>query len=260
MSNLSIMVTNAIVNRVKDWKGKDKYRAIISFDNKNIRENDINGNGNTCHRLENILPISELDFLHIIKKEKDIIICSFEVKQGRRSTVSLSEQLLKQLLSLLLVTLDGLYIISENSCVYLGNKPYESIKIEVRYLTGYSEEDIKIKSLSEIYKILYEKSQVFSHVKISRKKDIFDTFIEIKFPNDKYENKYKYYDRLLLSAISTIKDPYRKIIIRSYEDIIKAMIYGSGGKENNKEGLPKIRLSEILLSLEQSYLETLPRF
>jgi len=250
MGDLSIVVNNAIISGTKIWNKPDKYRIAVFSKDENIKE--ISGEVNTYCGLRRIFLFAELDVLHLTEKEGSIKVRSFELKSrgGERVSVKLFTQLLKQSLSLIFVALDGFYISFENSCIFLINKLYKKpVEIEVRYLNGYSEDEIKNMLSSSMHKTLYGKSKKFSYINISTDNYGFNIKFEITLPY------YRYYDNLYI-PIDYISH-YRRIMMKKYKDIIEEFVYNYNKKDLN-EGK---KLSEILTEYYYKlYLETLPRF
>jgi len=167
MGDLSIVVDNAIIGGARVLNKPDKYRIAVFSEDENIRE--ISGEVSTYCGLKRMFLFAELDVLHITEKERSIKVRSFELKSGRKEEVSIElfTQLSKQAVILTFFALEGLPITLKNSCIYLTNKLYKKpVEIEVRYLDGYSENEIKNMLLSMVYETLYRKSKKFSYINI----------------------------------------------------------------------------------------------
>jgi len=211
MSNLIAIINNAIIGEAKVWD-KPKTKIAIWTKDKNIRE--IEGIGSSCYGLENGIPLAEVDVLYVKEKENGIKIYSFEIKSHKiNMTRQLKRQLLKQSIFLLLTTLEGFCIYSDNICMSLDDRLMKKpLEIRVMYVGGYKESELKEKPLVSLFQSLYKNGRAFSDIYVFRRSNEF--YIRYAFA----------LNQSIPSGEFTIQadsiNLYRQIIVENYKDIL----------------------------------------
>jgi len=191
MSEISILLANAIINKVEYNEKHGKVGVAIFSKSGNVKE--IKGEEfYTCYGFKKKgNTLTEIDFLHIKGKENITEINSFELKKSRRISREEIVQLIKQSLFLMSATLYGFHVDFENGCIYL-NKSRENVKIRIMYLNGHRERDLKNLPLHLILGKLYKEAQIFSDIDIyfNKNTNAFDIHYKLALPQSIYDDMF----------------------------------------------------------------------
>jgi len=193
MGKISILLTNATINKVEYNEKPGKVGVAIFSKSRNVKE--IKGEEfYTCHEFKKGNILAEIDFLHIKGKENVTEINSFELKKSRRMSREEIIQLIKQSLFLTSATLYGFRVDFENGCLHLNKsrKDVKNVKIRIMYLNGYREGDLKNLPPHLILDKLYKKAQIFSDIDIyfDKNANAFVIHYRVALPQSIYDDMF----------------------------------------------------------------------